>query len=124
MKKAGFTMIELVFVIVILGILAAVAIPKLAATRDDAKVSREMTNLSTCISDAGAAYTARGTLDLTSIACTSLKCFTTADDGNGTLNVGTGGDDNGQTYCTDAQTKAADRNLTGVHKFGGTGVVY
>jgi general secretion pathway protein G len=38
MKKA-FTMIELIFVIVILGILAAVAIPKMAATRDDAVVS-------------------------------------------------------------------------------------
>ncbi len=36
MKKA-FTMVELIFVIVIIGILAVVAIPKLAATRDDAE---------------------------------------------------------------------------------------
>ena len=40
MKKDGFTMIELVFVIVILGILAAVAIPKFAATRTDAQISK------------------------------------------------------------------------------------
>ena len=32
-------MIELIFVIVILGILASVAIPKLAATRDDAEIA-------------------------------------------------------------------------------------
>ena len=40
MKKSSsaFTMIEMVFVIVILGILAAVAIPRLGASRDDAVV--------------------------------------------------------------------------------------
>ncbi len=45
MKKSAFTMIELVFVIVILGILAAVAIPKLTATRDDALVSKIAMNI-------------------------------------------------------------------------------
>jgi general secretion pathway protein G len=38
-NRNAFTMIELVFVIVVLGILAAVAIPKFAATRDDAQIS-------------------------------------------------------------------------------------
>jgi general secretion pathway protein G len=39
MKKA-FTMIELVFVIVVVGILSAIAIPKFASTRDDAIVAK------------------------------------------------------------------------------------
>ena len=39
-NKKAFTMIELVFVIVVLGILAAVAIPRLAATRTDAEISK------------------------------------------------------------------------------------
>ena len=38
--KRAFTMIELVFVIVVIGILAGVAIPKFAATRDDAIISK------------------------------------------------------------------------------------
>jgi len=42
--KKAFTMVELIFVIVIIGILAAIAIPKLAATRDDAEVSKIVTN--------------------------------------------------------------------------------
>lgn len=40
MRKA-FTMIELIFVIVILGILAAVAIPKFVNVTDDAKIAAE-----------------------------------------------------------------------------------
>jgi prepilin-type N-terminal cleavage/methylation domain-containing protein len=62
MKKTAFTMIELIFVIVILGILAAVAIPKMAATRDDAQNSRDCKNIAICLSDMGSEYTAKGTM--------------------------------------------------------------
>ena len=42
MKKSqnGFTMIEMIFVIVVLGILAAIAVPKFAATRTDAEITK------------------------------------------------------------------------------------
>nr|WP_321432046.1 type II secretion system protein [uncultured Campylobacter sp.] len=58
--KKGFTMIELIFVIVILGILASVAIPRLAATREDAEISAAVANLRTLISDINAYYTVKG----------------------------------------------------------------
>lgn len=45
--KKGFTMVELVFVIVILGILASVAIPRLAATRDDAIITKGRSEVAT-----------------------------------------------------------------------------
>jgi len=35
-NRKAFTMIELIFVIVVIGILTAIAVPRLAATRDDA----------------------------------------------------------------------------------------
>jgi len=38
--KNAFTMLEITFVIVIIGILSAIAIPKFAATRDDALVAK------------------------------------------------------------------------------------
>ena len=38
--KKAFTMMELIFVIVVIGILSAIAIPKFAATRGDAVISK------------------------------------------------------------------------------------
>ena len=46
MNKKAFTMIELVFVIVILGILAGVALPKLSVTRDDATTAKMRADVS------------------------------------------------------------------------------
>jgi general secretion pathway protein G len=59
MKKA-FTMIELIFVIVILGILAAVAIPKLMATRTDAKISAISQEVSSAVNEIPAYVTSQG----------------------------------------------------------------
>ena len=60
MKRGGFTMIELIFVIVILGILAAVAIPKLMGTRTDAKISKLASNIQTAKNEIASYVTARG----------------------------------------------------------------
>ena len=58
--KKGFTMIELIFVIVILGILASVAIPRLAATRTDAEISATVANLRTLLNDVASYYAVNG----------------------------------------------------------------
>jgi len=77
MKRAGFTMIELIFVIVILGILAAVAIPKLAATRTDASISKAASDMSTLVSEMGSYWTANGSwatggwTDMTNVTLTT-----------------------------------------------------
>lgn len=63
MSRSAFTMIELIFVIVILGVLAAVAIPKLSATRDDAIVVRVAQSVSTAAMEIATYAVANGVVD-------------------------------------------------------------
>ena len=60
MNKRAFSMIELVFVIVVLGILAGVAIPRLAATRDDAEYSKAIQNINILARDLSDYYISQG----------------------------------------------------------------
>lgn len=67
-SRNAFSVIELIFVIVIIGILAAIALPKMSATRDDAKNTNLIANVKTCVNDAVAAYKGQGSApDLTTI---------------------------------------------------------
>lgn len=60
--KRAFTIVELVFIIVILGILAVVIVPKLAATKTDAQISKFTIDLTVYITEIAAYYTAKGEL--------------------------------------------------------------
>ncbi len=58
--RSAFTMIEFIFVIIIIAILASIAIPRLAATRMDAKLSTKAQNIMTGANEIAAYAVSKG----------------------------------------------------------------
>ena len=119
--RSAWTVIELIFVIIIIGLLAGIAISKLSTTRDDAKLSATVANMNICIQDAYSHYTATH-LDYTqtdhSYACdlNNTKCYDIiyAIDGvdfNVTINT------TREFYCTDIENVGG--HLAKSYDFGG-----
>ena len=120
--RRGWTVIELIFVIIIIGILASIAIGRLAGTRDDAKLSSDVANMNICITDAQAHYTATGKdFNATdhSPACDFVTCFDIVYSINGKdFNVTT--NPTAAPYCADIDYVGGD--LAKSYDFGGSKV--
>jgi len=124
MKKA-FTMIELIFVIVIIGILAIIAIPKLSATRDDSKIVVELNNIANCINEIAASYTSNHQENNNTSSCKALQCVKidigNINDGNITVTL-LDSSNNKPKFCDYVKESAKKKKLDGNHSFGGVKV--
>ncbi|MCI7023354.1 MAG: prepilin-type N-terminal cleavage/methylation domain-containing protein [Campylobacter sp.] len=114
--KKGFTMIELIFVIVILGILASVAIPRLAATREDAEISTTIANLRTLVSEASAYYVAHGTFGTAAAGARWNEVTNVPLNGNTAIAVST-------TATPTARLQAGRENCIGVRLVNKAGAI-
>ncbi|UCN00665.1 type II secretion system GspH family protein [Sulfurimonas sp. SWIR-19] len=118
-SKQAFTMIELVFVIVVLGILASIAIPKFAATRTDAQISKaraDIASVRSAILTDRQAHIIKGDPDyISGLSQNSTTLF----DGNGTRELLMYGIKAGNTDGHWSTTDNAAPYLHYVYKVGG-----
>ena len=122
--RAGWTMIELIFILIVIGILASIAIAKLSSTRDDAKLSTTVSNMNICIKDAYNHYTATHqdytqtdhsyACDLNNTECYNIIYAVNGIDFNVTTNTSR------KLYCADIENVGG--HLAKSYDFGGQGI--
>jgi len=120
--SAGWTIIELIMVIIIISILASIAIGKLSTTRDDAKLSASVSNMGVCITDVSAYFVASGQDYNTTnhpLSCdqNNTECYDIVYAING-INFNVSTNSIRQNYCEDIENVGG--HLAKRYDFGGS----
>lgn len=128
--RQAFTMIEMIFVIVIIGIVASVAISKLSSTRTDAKISGEIASAKIALNNLGAEFATRDAFIVytQNDANNAVNClhYETTNDGNITISMILIVTDSCPQTIFNAVKKLASNNLltssggARTHTFGGS----
>ena len=110
--EKGFTLVELMIVIVIVGVLSAVALPNFLSQTDKAKATEAKSGITAIVKQAQAGYLETGTAPKTAIADMSSAYGAPADDVQ-KFNYAGSWDNVNNVYTVTATGNANDDNLLG-----------